>query len=134
MPEFTILGEPKGKGRPRFTRNGRTYTPEATASYENLVRLEYQRQCGEFVPKDVPLILYITAYLGIPKSAGKAKTEAMMAGEIFPTKKPDIDNIVKIIADSLNGIAYHDDSQIVCCIVRKFYSERPRVEVAIVGT
>jgi len=55
----------------------------------------------------------------------------MADGIIRPTKKPDIDNICKIICDSLNKIAYHDDSQIVDCQVRKFYSERPRVVVTI---
>lgn len=37
----------------------------------------------------------------------------------------------KIIADALNKIAYHDDTQIVDCQVRKFYSDDPRVEVRI---
>ena len=48
-----------------------------------------------------------------------------------PTKKPDMDNVVKIIADSLNQIAYRDDTQIVDCQCRKFYSDNPRVEVTI---
>lgn len=50
---------------------------------------------------------------------------------IRPTKKPDMDNIIKIIADALNGIAYYDDSQIVDTAVRKFYSDEPRVVVKI---
>lgn len=40
-----------------------------------------------------------------------------------------MDNCIKIIADALNKIAYHDDTQIVDCQVRKFYSDDPRVEV-----
>lgn len=55
----------------------------------------------------------------------------MRAGVIRPTKKPDMDNCIKIIADALNKIAYHDDTQIVDCQVRKFYSDDPRVEVRI---
>lgn len=134
MVLFTIPGEPKGKGRPKFSRQGnfvRTYTPEVTASYENLVRLEYQRQCGIFIGKDIPLTMDIRAYFGIPKSASKVKREAMLSGDIRPTKKPDMDNIVKIIADSLNSFTYHDDSQIVSCTVEKYYSDRPRVDVYI---
>ncbi|WP_320408270.1 RusA family crossover junction endodeoxyribonuclease [Paraclostridium bifermentans] len=38
---------------------------------------------------------------------------------------------MKAIADSLNGIAYKDDAQIVEVVSKKFYSERPRVEVTI---
>ena len=48
-----------------------------------------------------------------------------------PTKKPDLDNIIKAIADSLNGIAYKDDAQIVELKSKKFYSDTPRVEVTI---
>ena len=69
----------------------------------------------------------------IPKSASKKKRAAMLAGEIRPTKKPDMDNVVKIIADSLNNLAYYDDTQIVDCQCRKFYSENPRVEVTIIN-
>lgn len=55
----------------------------------------------------------------------------MAMGMIRPTKKPDMDNVVKVIADSLNQVAYKDDTQIVDCQCRKFYSESPRVEVRI---
>ena len=55
----------------------------------------------------------------------------MLSGEIRPTKKPDWDNSGKIIADSLNEIAYKDDSQIVDGMVRKFYGETPKVIVVI---
>ena len=44
---------------------------------------------------------------------------------------PILDNVVKIIADSLNQVAYRDDTQIVDCQCRKFYSDNPRVEVII---
>ena len=38
---FTIRGEPKGKGRPRFCRNtGHAITPKDTVNYETLVRTE----------------------------------------------------------------------------------------------
>lgn len=55
----------------------------------------------------------------------------MLNGLIRPTKKPDMDNVVKVIADSLNQLAYRDDTQIVDCQCRKFYSDRPRVDVVI---
>lgn len=37
----------------------------------------------------------------------------------------------KIVCDSLNLVAYHDDSAVVDAQVRKFYSETPRVDVMI---
>ena len=132
---FEIPGEPKGKGRPRFSNAGKyvkTYTPKETASYENLVRLEYQAQCRGFKFGDGDCLdMRITAYYGIPKSVSKKKRAEMLSHRIRPTKKPDADNVVKIIADSLNAIAYKDDTQVVDCMVRKFFSENPRVVVTI---
>jgi Holliday junction resolvase RusA-like endonuclease len=131
--KFVILGEPKGKGRPRFSRQfGRAYTPKETANYENLVSIEYQIQCNNFrFSDDAMLDMRIMAYYSIPKSKSKRQKNMMLSGLVRPTKKPDMDNVVKIVADSLNQIAYRDDTQIVDCQVRKFFSEEPRVEVVI---
>ena len=113
--KFTILGEPKGKGRPRFSRKtGTAITPKDTVNYETLVHMEYLEQCNGFRFEDTAMLdMRIKAYYSIPKSVSKKKKAAMLAGEIRPTKKPDMDNVVKIIADSLNQVAYRDDTQIV---------------------
>lgn len=131
--KFIVHGEPKGKGRPRFnTKTDRAITPKDTVIYENLVRMEYLNQCGEIkFLDDAMLDMRIKAYYTIPRSKSKKKKELMRAGIIRPTKKPDMDNCIKIIADALNKIAYRDDTQIVDCQVRKFYSDDPRVEVRI---
>lgn len=131
--KFTVFGEPKGKGRPRFnTRTGHAITPKDTVNYETLVHMEYLNQCGNArFSDDAMLDMRIKAYYSIPQSKSKKKKELMRAGVIRPTKKPDMDNCIKIIADALNKIAYHDDTQIVDCQVRKFYSDDPRVEVRI---
>ena len=130
---FTIPGKPCGKGRPRFAQRGRfvkTYTPEQTVNYENLVILEYQRSAKNFRFEDnAALRVNITAYYPIPKSVSAKKRADMIAGAIRPTTKPDWDNIGKIVCDALNGIAYRDDSQIVDGRTIKFYAENPRVEV-----
>ena len=132
---FTVLGEPKGKGRPRATVRGgfaKVYTPKDTVMYENLVRLEYRQQCDDYMfPEGAVLDMRIAAFYSIPKSASKKKRMQMEDGSVRPVKKPDMDNVVKAIADSLNGVAYHDDTQIVDCAVRKFYSNKPRVVVTI---
>lgn len=130
---FTIPGEPKGKGRPRFLKNGRTYTPNITTGYENLVKLTFKQAYPDDMPftKDIPLMVSIRAYFTIPKSASKKKTALMKSADIYPTKKPDTDNIAKIVLDSLNGIAYHDDSQIVGLYLVKLYDDTPRVEIEI---
>lgn len=128
---FTVLGEPVGKARQRVTRFG-TYTPQATVLYENLIKTEYRRQCNDHRFDDKqPLCMEVKAEYMIPASASKAKRAAMARGEIRPMKKPDWDNVGKVVSDALNKLAYRDDTQIVDCTVRKFYSERPKITVKI---
>jgi Holliday junction resolvase RusA-like endonuclease len=55
----------------------------------------------------------------------------MLDNKIYPTIKPDTDNIAKSILDSLNGIAYKDDKQVVKLTVEKRYDEIPSVSVWI---
>ena len=130
MIKLTIPGEPCAKQRPRTTKQGHTYTPQKTVNYETLVRELYilqnfrQQLEGE-------LVMTVRAYFTIPKSASKKKAADMAGGRIRPTKRPDWDNVGKIISDALNGLAYHDDSQIVTATVEKWYSAEPRVEVEI---
>ena len=130
MIKLTIPGEPCAKQRPRMTKQGHTYTPQKTVNYETLVRELYilqnfrQQLEGE-------LVMTVRAYFTIPKSASKKKAADMVGGRIRPTKRPDWDNVGKIISDALNGLAYHDDSQIVTATVEKWYSAEPRVEVEI---
>ncbi len=132
---FTVPGEPQGKGRPRFARKGTrvvTYTPEKTTSYENRVKLAYSSQCKnyKFADKE-PLKMTIKTFFKPPASTSKKNLDLMIDKKIRPVKTPDIDNIEKIIADGLNGIAYNDDSCIVEATISKFYDIYPRTEVTI---
>lgn len=77
------------------------------------------------------LDMMILAYYSIPKSGSKKAKAQKLANIIRPIKKPDMDNVVKMVADALNQVAYKDDTQIVDCQVRKFYSEKPRIEIII---
>lgn len=133
--KFTIPGQPFGKQRPRVVNRGgfsKAYTPKETVSYENLVKICWSDAAHGFkFPDDAMLNVQIAAYYAIPKSTSKKKRQMMLEHRLRPTKKPDFDNIGKIICDSLNLIAYHDDSSIVEAQVRKLYSENPRVEVTI---
>ena len=130
---FEIIGEPQGKGRPRFSTRGgfvKTYTPEKTASYENFVKLCYlNKYKGQKL--DGEIIAEIIAYFSIPKSFSKKKRLEAIEGKIKPTKKPDTDNIAKTILDSLNGIAFEDDKQVVALLVKKLYGEEAKVVVTL---
>jgi len=135
MVKFTVLGEPTGKGRPRFRNVGKyvqTYTPDKTVSYENLIKVEYRRQCEDFMfAADAQLDVRIIAYYGIPKSTSKKRKKLMEEKKIRPIKKPDADNVIKCYLDALNKVAYNDDTQVVDLQIRRFYSHEPRVVVTI---
>lgn len=129
--KLLIPGKPLGKQRPRVLKNGTTYTPKKTVNYETLIKELYATEYRLEKPKEGPLKMKITAYFPIPKSVSKVKATSMERGHIRPTKRPDVDNIIKIVADALNGLAYKDDSQIVSCCLEKYYSSIPRVQVEI---
>lgn len=132
MCDFEIEGKPVGKGRPRFKRVGnfvQTYTPANTAAYEKLVRLRFQNTGG--VITDKPVKIEIVAFFAPPKSTRKKEKAEMLANRILPVKKPDCDNIAKIVLDALNKIAYKDDSQVIELSVKKLYSEVAKVSVHI---
>ena len=116
-----INGKPQGKGRPRFTMQGHAYTPERTVLYENLIKTEYERQCGHKFEDDAALAMKIQVVYSPPRSATKKMREEMLAGKRLPTKKPDVDNIAKVVCDALNGVAYRDDVQITELSVSKRY-------------
>lgn len=132
MGKIIIEGKIKGKARPRFnTRTGHAITPKDTVQYENWVKMCYkEQQATKYL--EGPLRALIVAYYKIPKSYTKKRVEAIRRGEEYPTKKPDLDNIAKIVLDSLNKIAYDDDAQIVELTVLKRYTEDvERVELEL---
>ena len=123
---IVVEGKIKGKARPRVF-NGHAMTPKDSVNYENWVRLCYQQQDGRHLEGSIRA--RIIAYYKVPKSYTKKRVQAIREGLEQPQKKPDADNIAKIILDSLNKIAYEDDSQIVeLTILKRFTEDIERVE------
>lgn len=130
--DFVIQGKVQAKQRPRFNRySGKTYTPNETIAYENWVKTCYFEKYKDKELMEKPLRVTIKAYFEIPKSTSKKRKQQMMDNEILPMVKPDTDNIAKGVLDSLNGIAYKDDKQVVELIVNKYYNNTPYVSVMI---
>lgn len=121
--KFTVYGKVQGKARPRFTRQGRAYTPTNTVDYEEQIKQAYIAAGGTLISDTAPISICITACFK------KTKTNKMD----FPTLKPDADNIAKIVCDGLNGVAYKDDKQITCLTVKKVWAEDgiERVEIEV---
>lgn len=126
-----LLGEPKGKGRPRFVRKtGVAYTPAATRSYEGCLKHEAAMVMGGAPPIDGPIVVSVTAFFSVPQSWSAKKKEAALAGKLSHTTRPDVDNIVKML-DALNGIVWLDDKQIASSFIFKKYAERPRLNIIV---
>lgn len=133
--EFEVPGV-MGKMRARTVKRGNfttSYTPKEDVIYENLVKTLYLNKANGLMWNDKePIEVHIVAYFDIPRSYSKKKSKEAVEHQMFPCKKPDADNIAKIILDGLNGVAYHDDAQIVLLTVLKvFHNDLPKVNVII---
>lgn len=127
---FRVDGKPQAKQRPRFTKQGHVYTPSETTNYEKLIKISYREQCSQIMLKNA-IRADITVSVAIPKSISKKKFWEMQEGNIYPTKKPDCDNIIKSILDGLNGVAYEDDKQVVKVSCIKLYGNKDAVLVEL---
>lgn len=126
---YEIAGECIPKGRPRFTKSGRVYTPTKTKQYEKKVQLNLQAQKAK--PSDQPIKIDITIVKGYLKSWTKTQLEMAKNQTLLPSKKPDIDNYVKSILDASNRLLFNDDGQIVELTARKVYGETPKVIIEV---
>jgi len=131
---FDVPLEPKGKGRPRFSRHGKftkVYTDQATLDYETAIQAYASKAMGAQKPLEIPVGVYLYIRLPVPQSYSKKRTEACLAGSERPSKKPDIDNVAKCFLDAMNGVIYLDDTQVVDLHIKKLYSAVAGVDVAI---
>jgi Holliday junction resolvase RusA-like endonuclease len=109
---FFVEMKPQAKGRPRFARGGRAYTDAKTRKAEDLIAVSGKQ---EFIgpPREGPLLLEVDFYFNPPKS--------MKEIPFWRDKRPDLDNLLKTVKDSMQPWAFNDDAQVVCTICRKLY-------------
>lgn len=123
---FDVFGKVRGKGRPRFTRSWRPYTPKSTRDYERDIRDAFENATGRPPePFSGPIAVCIMTYRQLPKSAPKSVLSEP------DTHKPDIDNVAKIVLDALNGVAWDDDAQVVRLTVSKLDRTRSPERLSI---
>lgn len=99
-----VAGKPKPKERPRFSRNGHSYTPKGTQDYESLVRQAWVDGGGELLEGPCAITMDFTVD-GCMVNVTPVDWMSKMRG--------DLDNYSKAIADGLQGVAYLNDKQIV---------------------
>ena len=125
---FIINGKPFGKQRPRFSRrSGRAYTPAKTIEHEAAVAAAAKEHFPE--PLEGPIKLVVAAVFEPPKSGSKAKKAEHLGRSHM--QAPDADNIVKAVADGMNGIAYRDDSQVAAMEVIKVWGPSARTVITV---
>jgi len=134
---FSVPGEVRGKGRPRIVKIGsfsRLAADAKTVNYENLVALmatEAMERAGMGAGYfDGPVEVAMVAAFVPPTSTPKKLLPLMLSGQHPPAKKPDLDNIVKVL-DALNGLVWRDDAQVVKLSASKIYAERPWLRIHI---
>jgi Holliday junction resolvase RusA-like endonuclease len=98
---------------------------------DKFIALLYQHRPE--MPFDGPILLGVRAYLPIPGSKPKKFKAAAQAGEIRPTTKPDLDNLLKHFKDCCKGIFWIDDKQVVGYLPEtgKYYGFPARWEIEI---
>ena len=140
---FEVQGAPRGQARHRSrgmqitTKSGKTkliaqvYKDPEQRGIEDELRGAIRRHAPRR-PHTGPIEMYLVAYYPIPQSWSKKKRAAAIAGEIRPFKaKPDISNVVKHLEDVMEGLFFVNDKQICGGFQKKFYSESPRVKIAL---
>ena len=133
--ELTVPGKPVTRQRVAFMVKGRptVAVDSKSRAYERDVRVLAQLEMARTGRKlfSEATEVWITAYLPIPKSWSKKKQDGALAGTVFPTSRPDGDNLVKAATDALKGIVWTDDAILVDWHIRKRYAATPRLEMVV---
>lgn len=123
---FLIPGEPEGKGRPKFNRaQGRAYTPTKTRLAETAVRNAWQAARHVRLP-DGPVGVSVEVVLERPGNHFRVDGSLSAAGlrSPYPTKRPDWDNVAKLVCDALEKRAYRNDAAVVDARVIKRWARK----------
>lgn len=115
----------------RFGVNRRTggiydRQPNTRCFYKGVIASKYRDE-----PLTCPLAIDITFRMPVAKSIKGRMRRDMLSGYVHHTKKPDIDNLVKLVLDTMTGIVYKDDCQIIRVSANKRYSEVPGILVSV---
>ncbi len=120
--QFTIPGDPVSQGRPRFSTHGgfaRAYDPKKSREGKAVVRLcasEALQKSGWSEPISGPIEMLVQFGIPLPKSQYRKRSPVKRQWRV---KKPDIDNLMKLVKDACSGVVFLDDNQIVRVVGEK---------------
>lgn len=120
---FAVHGEVRTNERARHGK-GFTYTPAKTKAARQEIVQAFRCAVGSgWSPHEGPLRMEVYAQ--------HACQEKDLWPGRFCRRKPDLDNVVKLVGDALNGVAYLDDAQIVEVKASKGYGKSSKIEVRL---
>ena len=131
---FVVPGIPQGKGRAKIVKIGgfsRMATPAKTVAYEGLVAHAATQAMAGHALLEGACMVEIDITCPVPASWSKRKQAAALAGEVYPTTKPDKDNVIKAVYDAMNGVVWRDDVQACDGQQTKRYGAVPGVRVRV---
>lgn len=119
---FTAYGSPQTNQR--TGSNGKIrFTPTKTKVARQQIAQAFLAECGkDWTPHEHGVRLRVGAYHQQPKTNWWPFKPCL--------KKPDGDNVLKLVGDALNGIAWRDDQQIADMRFTRCWG-KPRIEVHI---
>lgn len=125
---FVIPGIPTAWARAR-THGKIHFTPGKQRQAMSVVQTIASQAINYAAPIEVPVSMTVHATWPWPKSWSEKKKKT--PGNQYKSSRPDADNIGKLVADSLNGITFVDDAQIVELRVVKQYGVSAETRVLI---
>ena len=115
--DIVIHGKPHPKQRPRFG-GGRAYSPKSNTENAKDIQAQFMVQRTGNEPLTGALYARISYYMPKPKSKCRVNSNPFP----YADTKPDLDNMLKQTLDSLNGLMFIDDSQIVSVVTNKMWA------------
>lgn len=128
--KIILEGDPVQQKRMKTSRRGgfiQIYDP--SAKEKKVIREEIKKQ-SDLEIFDHPHISFLF-YMPIPKNTSKKLLKSFADERVKQEKKPDVDNLIKLYLDCLDGILFEGDQKVSlgCCI--KIYSSRPRTVILL---
>lgn len=116
---FDVLGRPAPQGSKKSIGNNRFIeSSKYLPAWRNAVKqaAEIAVASEGWVPVAGPVELEVMFYLDRPSSVSKGKRP-------YPIVPPDTDKLLRGVGDSLSGVVYDDDSQIIRVLAWKTYAD-----------
>lgn len=132
--ELKLRGLPIAQKRAKVAVIGgfaRVYDPSKKDKSDIVAQI---KQSAPEIPITTALRIDLTFFFPRPNNHfGTGKNADLLKSSVppYPSCKPDLDNLAKIILDCMNKLYYRDDSQIVCLTAIKLYAESPGTKIVL---